>query len=163
MMMTIMPRHVAAEGEVEFQSEEKLEESRDAPARELEEAKLSEGEAKKRLSDQDAELNFAAGWQVEATEEEDGMGDLVDLPLDKDEEVQRSRMQKDSQPWEKLDKVIEGIRRLMLKSALEAVSEEELSRGETTIATGKHMQQQQQSSGADGQLQRTVWDLGGFQ
>jgi hypothetical protein len=51
----------------------------------------------------------------------------------------------------------------MLRSAVETVSEEEMSRGEPAIAVGQQMQQQQRSSGADGQLQRTVWDLGGFQ
>jgi hypothetical protein len=111
--------------------------------------------------DKTAELNFAAGWQVEATEEEDGMGDLVDLPICR-EEVQWSRLQKESQPWEQLDEIIEEIRRLMIRSA-EAVSKGKLSRGEPAIAAGQQMQQQQRSSGADGQLQRTVWDPGGFQ
>jgi hypothetical protein len=91
------------------------------------------------------------------------MGDLVDLPTDKDEEVQPRRLHKESQPLDQLDEVIEGIRRLMLRSAAETASEEELSRGEPAIAAGQQMQQQQRSSGADGQLQRTVWDPGGFQ
>jgi hypothetical protein len=111
-MMTAVLRS-AAEGESEFQSEEQLEEAGDAPAGELAEAKLSEGEAEKRLSDQTAELNFAAEWQAEATEEENSMGDLVDLPIDKDEEVQPRRLHKESQPLDQLDEVIEGIRRLM--------------------------------------------------
>jgi hypothetical protein len=39
--------------------------------------------------DKTAELNFVAGWQVEAIEEEDNMGDRDDLPISR-EEVQRS-------------------------------------------------------------------------
>jgi hypothetical protein len=97
-MMTAALRF-AAEGESEFHYEEKLEEPGDAPAGELAEEKLSKEEAEKRLSDKTAKLNFAEEWQVEATEEEDGMGDLVDLPICR-EEVQWSRLQKESQLWE---------------------------------------------------------------
>jgi hypothetical protein len=89
------------------------------------------------------------------------MGDLVDLPICR-EEVQWSRTKKESQPWEQLDEIIEEIRRLMIRSA-EATNKGNLSRGEPAIAAGKQKQQQQRSDGADGQLQRTVWDLGGFQ
>jgi hypothetical protein len=46
-------------------------------------------EAEKRLSDKTAELNFAAEWQAEATEEENSMGDLVDLPTDKEKKCSR--------------------------------------------------------------------------
>jgi hypothetical protein len=42
------------------------------------------------------------------------------------------------------------------------VNEEKLNRGEPAREAGQQ-QQQQQSRGADEQLQRTVWDLGGFQ
>jgi hypothetical protein len=129
-MMTAVLRS-AAEGESEFQSEEQLEEAGDAPAGELAEEKLSEGEAEKRLSDKTAELNFAAEWQAEATEEENSMGDLVDLPTDKDEEVQPRRLHKESQPLEQLDEVIEGIRRLMSRSAAETASEEEAEQRRT--------------------------------
>jgi hypothetical protein len=163
MMMTAMLRH-AAEDEGKFQSEEQLEEAGIQPAQgEMAEANLSEKVTEQQISQEDktAELNFAAGWQVEATEEEDGMGDLVDLPICR-EEVQWSRLQKESQPWEQLDEIIEEIRRLMIRSA-EVVSKGKLSRGEPTIAAGQQMQQQQRSDGADGQLQRTVWDPGGFQ
>jgi hypothetical protein len=89
-------------------------------------------------------------------------GDQVDLPIDK-EGVQQRRLHKESQPLEQLDRVIEEIRRLMLRSAHESVSKEKLSRRKPAIAAGKKQQQQQQSSGADGQLQRIVWDPGGFQ
>jgi hypothetical protein len=117
---------------------------------------LSEGEVEKRLSDQNIELNFVVEWQDEATEEENGMVNLVDLPTDKDKEVQPRRLHKESQPLDQLDEVIEGIRRLMLRSSIETTSEEEISRGEPAIAAGQEMQQQQRRSGADGQLQSTV-------
>jgi hypothetical protein len=58
--------------------------------------------------------------------------------------------------------MIEDIRRLMLRST-ETASKERLSRRETTTTTKQRKQQQQQSSGAGEQLQRTVWDPGGFQ
>jgi hypothetical protein len=59
-------------------------------------------------------MNFAAEWQVEAIEEEYGMGYLVDIPICK-EEVQWSKLQKESQPWEQLDEIIEEIIRLMIR------------------------------------------------
>jgi hypothetical protein len=105
-------------------------------------------------------LNFAVGWKVEATEEEYGMEDLVDLPICK-EEVQWSRLKKESQPREQLDEIIEEIRRLMIRS-VEAVNKVKLTRGEPAIVVGKQKQQQQRSDGADEQIQRSVWDLGGF-
>jgi hypothetical protein len=71
------------------------------------------------------------------------MGDLVDLPTDKDKEVQLRRLHKESQPLDQMDEVIEGIRRLMLRSAEKTASEEELSIGEPAIAVGQQMQQQQ--------------------
>jgi hypothetical protein len=101
---------------------------------------MSGREAKKRLGDMTAELNFAAEWQAKATEEENSMGDLVDLPTDKDEEVQPRRLHKESQTLDQLDEVIEKIRRLMLRSAAETASEEELSRGEPAIAAGQQIQ-----------------------
>jgi hypothetical protein len=141
-MMTAVPRH-ATEDEGKFQSEEQLEEAGIQPAQgELAEAKLSEKEAEQQLSDRIAELESATEWQLNATREEEyGMGDLVDLPICR-EEVQWSKLQKESQPWEQLDEIIEEIRRLMIRSA-EAVSKEKLSRGEPAIAVGQQMQQQQ--------------------
>jgi hypothetical protein len=50
----------------------------------------------------------------------------------------------------------------MLSSAAETASNEKLRRREPARAAGQQ-QQQQRSDGADGQLQRTVWDPGGFQ
>jgi hypothetical protein len=75
--------------------------------------------------------------------------------------VQERRLP-ESQPLEQLDREIEEIRRLMLRSAHETSSKKKLSRRKPTIAAGKK-QQQQQSRGADGQLQRIIWDPGGFQ
>jgi hypothetical protein len=59
------------------------------------------------------------------------MGDLVDLPICR-KYVQQSKLQKENHPWEQLDEVIEGIRRLMLKSTLEAINEEKLDRKDPT-------------------------------
>jgi hypothetical protein len=116
-MMTVMLRH-AAKDEGEFQFEEQLEEAGAEPAEE----KLSKKEVEQQLSDRIAELESAADWQLNAKkEEEDVMGDLVDLPICR-EEVQWSRLQKKSQPLEQLDKVIEEIRRMMMNSAQESVN-----------------------------------------
>jgi hypothetical protein len=54
------------------------------------------------------------------------MGDQDDLPFE--EEVQQRRLHKKSQPLEQLDRVIEEIRRLMLRLE-EAVSKGKLNRG----------------------------------
>jgi hypothetical protein len=78
------------------------------------------------------------------------MRDQVDLPIDKygEEEVQQRRLHKKSQPLEQLDRVIEEIIKMMLRSAEETVSKEKLSRRDPTIVAGKQQQQQQQSRGA---------------
>ena len=71
-----------------------------------------------------AELNFAAEWQLEAIDkdEEDGMGDHDDLPICR-KFLQLGRLQKQDQPLEQLDAVIEEIRRLMLRSEKTASEE----------------------------------------
>jgi hypothetical protein len=112
--------------------------------------------------DNTVEMNFAARWQVEPTEEEDSLGDQDDLPICR-EEVQRSRLQKEIHPWKKLEEDIEKIRMLMSRLVAKTASEEELSRGEPAIVAGQQIRQHQRSSGADGQLQRNNWDPGGFQ
>jgi hypothetical protein len=61
-----------------------------------------------------------------------------------------------------LDEVIDEIRGLMIRSQ-ETSFKENLSRRETARATPKQKQQQQQRDGAERQLRRVVWDLGGFQ
>jgi hypothetical protein len=141
-MMTAVSRH-ATEDEAELQSGKMLEEARDAPAGELEEANLSEGkDEQQQLSNETTELESAAEWKIKATrDEEDNMGGLIDLPICR-EEVQPRRLHQESQPLEQLEEVIEEIKRLMLRSAQEFVSKEKLNRGKPAIAEGKQQQQQ---------------------
>jgi hypothetical protein len=56
----------------------------------------------RKLSDETAELESAAGWKAKATEMKN-MGDQVDLPFDvyEEEEMQQRRLHKESQPIEK--------------------------------------------------------------
>jgi hypothetical protein len=65
------------------------------------------------------------------------MGDQVDLPIDKEEELQQGRLHTKSQPLEQLDEVIEEIRRLMLSLAAKTASNEKLSRRELAREAGK--------------------------
>ena len=85
------------------------------------------------------------------------MGNHSDLPNCR-KFLQLRRLQKQAQPLEQLDQVIEDIRRLMVESA-ETASEERLSRKEIVAAAQK---QQEQENGVDGKLQRLIWDPGGF-
>jgi hypothetical protein len=71
-----------------------------------------------------------------STREENDMGGQDDLPTDK-EELQPRRLHKKSQPLEQLDRVIEEIRKLMLRSVQEVVNKGELNRREPAIAAGK--------------------------
>jgi hypothetical protein len=91
------------------------------------------------------------------------MGDQDDLPFDQQKKVQQRRLHKESQPVDKLDRVIEEIRRLMLRSAQEVVSKEKLDRKEPARETGEMQEQQRNERGAERQLQEKVWDPGGFQ
>ena len=75
--------------------------------------------------------------------------------------MQQGRLHTKRQPLDQLDEVIEGIGKLGIRST-EAVSKGKLSRGEPAIAIGKQKQKQQRSDGVGEQLERTVWDLGGF-
>jgi hypothetical protein len=80
--------------------------------------------------------------------------------------VQQRRLHKENQPIEQLDRVIEEIRELMLRSAQEAVNKGKLNRGEPAITTGKKKKKKKNNNnnkGARGQLQGEVWDPGGFQ
>jgi hypothetical protein len=86
------------------------------------------------------------------------------------EEMQKNNLHEGrSQPTKQLDRVIEQISRLMLRSAQEAVSKEKLNKGEPAIILGKkkkkekEKQQQQQNRGAGRHLQEKIWDPGGFQ
>jgi hypothetical protein len=58
------------------------------------------------------------------------MGDLVYLPIFK-EELQWRRLHEQNQPLQQLDKIIEQIRKLMLKSTQETTKKKKLSRRET--------------------------------
>jgi hypothetical protein len=147
-----------------YQLGEQLEEARDVPAEELTEVNQSKEEAEQQLSDEAAELESTAGWQANATEEENNMRDQDDLPFDvyKEEELQPSKLQKKSQLAEQHEEVIEEVRRLMLRSARETASKEKLSRRKPAIEARKQ-QQQKQRRGEGGQLQRRVWDLKGSQ
>jgi hypothetical protein len=84
-MMAVMSRH-AAEDEGKFQSEEQLEEDGAELAEEIVEEKMSEKEDEQQLSDRIVELESSLEWQLNGTkEEEDGMGDIVDLPICREE------------------------------------------------------------------------------
>jgi hypothetical protein len=151
------------EGSGAYQPQEKLEEAGSMPAGEMAATELPQEEAEQQFCEETTELESTAEWPLSATKvNKDSMGDQVDRPTDKEEKLQQGGLHTKSQPWDRLDEEIEGIRRLMLRSAAETASEEKLSREEPAIAAGQHIQQQQRSSGADGQIQRTVWDTGGF-
>jgi hypothetical protein len=62
------------------------------------------------------------------------MGDRVDLPIDK--EMYPRRLHKKSQPLEQLDKVIEEIRKLMLRSRGE-INKVKMSRRKPGRGAGK--------------------------
>jgi hypothetical protein len=63
---------------------------------------------------------------------------------------------------EQLDEVFEEIRELMSRSTIKAVNMRKLDRKEPAQATWM-MQQEQQSRGAERQIQGKVWDPCGFQ
>jgi hypothetical protein len=75
----------------------KLEEARNTLAGGMTETKLSKEEAKQRFIEDIAELEFAVEWQVKSIGDgKDGMGDLIDLPICR-EEVQPRRLHTKSQ------------------------------------------------------------------
>jgi hypothetical protein len=75
-------------------------------------------------------LESAAGWKISAIGDEYSMGDQVDLPIDKKEELQPRRLHgRRSQPVEQLEEVIEEIRRLMLNSVKNYQQEEAEQKG----------------------------------
>jgi hypothetical protein len=98
--------------------------------------------------------------QVKLETDEGGMGDHSDLPNGQ-KFLQLRRLQEQDQPWEQLDKVIMEIMQLMLKSA-QTASKEKLGRRKEAAAAAAQRKQQQQQNGADGKLQRLIWDPGGF-
>jgi hypothetical protein len=77
--------------------------------------------------------------QVKLEMDEGGMGDHSDLPNDQ-KILQQRRLQKQNQPWEKLDKVIMEIMQMMLKSA-QTTSKERLSRREEAAVAAMQKQQ----------------------
>jgi hypothetical protein len=95
--------------------------------------------------------------QVKLEADEEGMGDHNDLLMCR-KFLQLRRLHEQDQPLGQLDEVIDMIRELMIRSA-ETVSKETLNRREATTM----QQQQQQGDEADEQLQRMIWDPGGFQ
>jgi len=109
---------------------------------ELKKIKMSKEEAEQQLGDETVELNSVAEWQLSATkEEENDIGDQDDLPTNK-EELQLRRLHKEKQQLEQLDRVIEEIRRLMLRSTKE-ISKEEMNEEEPEIAAGKKKKKNQ--------------------
>ena len=107
--------------------------------------------------------SFAQAIDKDGNKDEDekyGMGDHDDLSNGQNL-LQLRRLQRQSQPQEQLDREIEDIRRLMLRS-VQITSEEKLGREKAAVAAAQRKQQQQQN-GADEKLQRLVWDPGGFQ
>jgi hypothetical protein len=121
--------------------------------REMVVAELPQEEAEQQFSEETAEMESTAEWPLSAIERnKDIRGDQVDLPTEM-KELQQRGLHKESQPWEKLDKVIEEIRRLMLSSVAETASNERLSRRKPAREAGKKKQQQQQQhswKGVDG-------------
>jgi hypothetical protein len=86
----------------------------------LTEANLSEEKVEQQLGDETVELKFVAEWKLSATRgSKDITGDQIYFPTDKygkEKAVQQRRFHKKRQPLEQLDRVIEEIRRLMLRS-----------------------------------------------
>jgi hypothetical protein len=79
--------------------------------------------------------------------------------------VQYKRLHEGSQPIEKMEKIIEEIIKLMIRSIEETVSMRKLNKGELAIVEEKEKkkQQQQHNIGAGGQFQGEDWDPRGFQ
>jgi hypothetical protein len=128
---------------------------------------MSEEESEQQLNGETAELKFAARWKASAIGEENDMRDHDDLLTD-EEDLQSRRLHKENQPLEQLDRVIEEIRKMMLRS-IEVFNKGELNKRDPTIAAVKNQKkkkkQQQQHSwrGARGQLHKRIWNPGGFQ
>jgi hypothetical protein len=73
--------------------------------------------------------------QVKLEDEEEGMGDHGDLPMCQ-KKLQLRRLHEQNQPGEQLDKVIEEIMELMIRS-VETASEERLGRKEATTTAAE--------------------------
>jgi hypothetical protein len=130
---TIVLRHVA-EDERKYQPEEQLGEVGLEPTqREMELAALSNEEAEQQFSEETIEMNSIVEWTLSATEgKEDDMGYHYDLPIYQ-KKVQQRRLHGHRQPLQKLDEVVEDIRRLMLRS-VDTASRERMGKEEATVA-----------------------------
>jgi hypothetical protein len=118
------------EGRGSYQPGEKLEEDGSMPTGEMAVAELSGEGDEHQLNGKTAKLESAIEWLLSARKgDKNNMGYRIDLPTHKEEEMQPRRLHEESQPLEQLDKVLENIRRLMLRSTQEEVNEEKLTRG----------------------------------
>jgi hypothetical protein len=127
--------HEIAMPEETCQHELQLEEAGMEPTEELTGVSLSEEVVEQQFSGETVELESAAEWPVSITRDERSMGDQDDLPIEKHEELQPSRLHKRNQPMKQLEEAIEEIRRLMLRSAEEAVNKEKLDRKGTCTSS----------------------------
>jgi hypothetical protein len=92
-------------------------------------------------------------------DEEDAWEIMMIYPI-AEKNLQLRRLHEQSQPLEQLDEVIEKIRELMIRSA-ETASKEKLSRKRSS-SNSSSSSSNSRGDGADEQLQKFVWDPGGF-
>jgi len=130
-----------------YQLGEQLEETgiESAPRKLAENNMLSEI-VEQQFSEETAELKSAAQRKFSITGEEDSMRGQYNLSFHQQkEDMQQNNLHEGrSQSTELLDRVIEQIRRLMLRSEQEEVSKEKIKKGEPTIVAGKNKQKKQQ-------------------
>jgi len=104
----------------------------------------------KKLGNLTGEVESVVKWKIEATCDEISLGDRKYLPIEvygEAEKMHRDILQRRSQPIDHLDREIEQIRRLMLRSAQEVINNRwNLTSGDPAAAG----QQQQEGIGADG-------------
>jgi hypothetical protein len=73
--------------------------------------------------------------------------------------VQQSRLYKENQPLEQLDKVIEEIKKMILKSTQESVSRETLNKGELARATAAAKNKSERTTPREGLGSRWISTL----
>jgi hypothetical protein len=132
-----------------YQPGEKLEETgTESTPRKLAENNLLREMVEQQFSEETAELKSAVEWKFSITGEEDSMRGQYNLSFHQQkEEMQQNNLHEGrSQPTEQLDRVIEQIRRLMLRSAQEAVSKEKLNKGEPAIVVGRRRRRRSRSN-----------------
>jgi hypothetical protein len=103
---------------------------------------LSEEGVEQQFSGETSKLESVAEWPVNITRDESSVGGQDDLPIEKHEELQSNGLHKENQLMKQLEEVIHEIRELMLRSAEEVVSKENMERGAPTRAIGKMKMQQ---------------------